>query len=184
LEAFGKQMSEEVESPACVDLCSGEAGNNGKRQQKTVLRKNPAIPGLKWYTEEKPEANMKNLPHQYPFLFIDRIVEMESGKRAQGYKNITSNDWFLSSHNDTMPFGLIIEALAQLSAFAATGHSENLGLLSSIKNAKRDGEARCGDRLDLLFEVNRTKKGFLFGKGTGLVNGQTIVQADIGIFLQ
>lgn len=127
---------------------------------------------------------MKKLPHQYPFLYIDRVEEIEPGKSARGYKNISNNDWFISSQNDTMPLGLIIEALAQLSAFAAANDSENsLGLLSSIKNASKAGNAQAGDRVDLSFQINRSKKGFLFGKGTASVNDKTIAEAEIGIFI-
>ncbi|ALC83758.1 MULTISPECIES: 3-hydroxyacyl-ACP dehydratase FabZ family protein [Bacillus] len=127
---------------------------------------------------------MNKLPHQYPFLFIDRVVEVVPGKSALGYKYISNNDWFLISQNGTMPFGLIIEALAQLSAYAAAENNENsLGLLSSIKNASREGDVHAGDRLDLFFEVIRFKKGFLFGTGTASVNGNKIAKADIGIYI-
>ncbi|TWM31387.1 3-hydroxyacyl-[acyl-carrier-protein] dehydratase FabZ [Bacillus paralicheniformis] len=54
--------------------------------------------------------NNSLLPHRYPFLFIDRVVESEPGKWVKGYKFITENDWFITENQKEMPFSIIIEA--------------------------------------------------------------------------
>lgn len=129
-------------------------------------------------------VKMNALPHQYPFLLVDRVVENEPGKSAQGYKLISENDWFITETQKDMPFSLIIEALAQIAAFTAMGDRTELGFLSSVKKAESSGQALPGDKLDLYFEVTRYKRGFLFGKGQASVNGRKIAEAELGIFIE
>ncbi|KAA6449740.1 beta-hydroxyacyl-ACP dehydratase [Bacillus swezeyi] len=127
---------------------------------------------------------MSVLPHQYPFLLIDRVAETEPGKWAKGYKLIAENDWFITENQQEMPFSLIIEALAQVAAFTALKDSTELGFLSSVKKAECSGLAVPGDKLDLFFEAVRYKRGFLFGKGIASVNGQKVAEAELGIFME
>ena len=71
---------------------------------------------------------MKTLPHRYPFLLVDRIVEVETGKRIVGIKNITVNEPFFQGHfpgHPVMPGVLIIEAMAQVAAILAYVSSDD-----------------------------------------------------------
>ncbi|HEK9099039.1 beta-hydroxyacyl-ACP dehydratase [Bacillus pfraonensis] len=126
--------------------------------------------------------NMKNikdtLPHRHPFLMIDRITEIENEKSVKGYKLITSNEWFINEHQNSMPHMLIVEALAQLGAFVGTSGSNGLGFLSSLDGVTFNGTTIPGDKLDLQYEVLRNKRGFILGKGIASVNGKTIVTVE------
>ncbi|WP_028402689.1 3-hydroxyacyl-ACP dehydratase FabZ family protein [Ectobacillus panaciterrae] len=123
------------------------------------------------------------LPHRYPFLMIDRVLENEPGKWARGYKNVTWNEWFITESQAYMPGMMIIEALAQLGAFTKIDGANGLGFLSSLKEVEFLGYARPGDRVDLYYEVIRNKKGFIFGACHASVDGDIIVKANIGIYV-
>jgi 3-hydroxyacyl-[acyl-carrier-protein] dehydratase len=69
---------------------------------------------------------LSSLPHRYPFLMIDGLVEIELGKRAKGYKNVTRNEWFITEAHPYMPNTMIVEALAQLGAFTAGAETKGL----------------------------------------------------------
>ncbi|MCY9513218.1 hotdog family protein [Paenibacillus apiarius] len=116
------------------------------------------------------------LPHRYPFLMVDRVSELEPGKWVKGYKNVTPNEWFMNEAQPHMPGTMIVEALAQLGAFATTGSGSGLGFLSSLKGVEMTGMARPGDRVHLYYEVIRHKKGFTLGRGQASVEGNVIVK--------
>jgi 3-hydroxyacyl-[acyl-carrier-protein] dehydratase len=124
------------------------------------------------------------LPHRYPFLFIDRVVEVESGKWAKAVKNVTRNEWFFNGHfpgDPIMPGVLITEAIAQLSAFATSDEdsSPNIsGMIASIKGIKFMAPVVPGDQLVLYFEIISRKGPFLKGKGNASVDGKTVAQVD------
>jgi len=125
------------------------------------------------------------LPHRYPFLMIDRIVEVEPGKWAKGYKNVTHNEWYIAEPHFCMPSVMIVEALAQLGAFATMTGESGLGFLSSLKGIEYLGHARPGDRIELYYGVVRNRRGFVVGKGEATVDGQVIVRAEeIMIYIQ
>lgn len=125
------------------------------------------------------------IPHRYPFLMLDKITEVEQGKWAKGYKLVTNNEWFITEVNSKMPSTMIIEALAQLGAFATTSNAGGLGFLSSLGGVTCLGNAYAGDRVDLFYEIEKIRKGFVVGKGEARVNGELIVQAEeIIIYLQ
>jgi 3-hydroxyacyl-[acyl-carrier-protein] dehydratase len=118
------------------------------------------------------------LPHRYPFLMVDRVTEVIQGSLATGFKNVTWNEWFISEQQPTMPGTLVLEALAQLGAFAAAGTVSGLGFLSSFKNAEFRKLPRPGDQVQLRYEITRSKRGFVMGKGTALVDGEVYVSAE------
>ncbi|MEF3353892.1 beta-hydroxyacyl-ACP dehydratase [Paenibacillus sp. GYB006] len=125
------------------------------------------------------------IPHRYPFLMIDQILEIEQKKWAKGYKNVTGNEWFITKPSNRMPSMMIVEALAQLGAFALTSKEKNLGFLSSLNGIEFLGDAYPGDRIELYYEVVKSRKGFVLGKGVATVGDQVIIKAkEIMIYIQ
>ncbi|KKI93059.1 hypothetical protein WQ54_06000 [Bacillus sp. SA1-12] len=118
------------------------------------------------------------LPHRYPFLMVDKVLEIDEGKAVKAVKTISENDWYITNDHGVMPNFLVIEALAQLGAFVAKDQKNQLGFLTSIKGAEFIHEASVGDQVQLFYEVKRLKKGFVLGKGYAEVNGQPIVKVD------
>ena len=85
----------------------------------------------------------KIIPHRYPFLLVDRVVELEEGKRAVGIKNVTANEPFFQGHfpgNPIMPGVLIVEALAQVGCVLLLSMEENRGKVEI-------GRASCRERV-------------------------------------
>ncbi|MBL3821314.1 MULTISPECIES: 3-hydroxyacyl-ACP dehydratase FabZ family protein [Bacillus cereus group] len=120
----------------------------------------------------------ETLPHRYPFLMIDKVTNVKQGESVTGYKLITNNEWFINDNQNHMPHMLIVEALAQLSAFVHTSDSDGLGFLSSLDGAEFHEKAYPGDKLTLHYELTRNRRGFVLGKGTATVNNQPIVTIE------
>ncbi|HDR7794415.1 TPA: beta-hydroxyacyl-ACP dehydratase [Bacillus luti] len=118
------------------------------------------------------------LPHRYPFLMIDKVTNITQGESVSGYKLITNNEWFINDTQKHMPHMLIVEALAQLSAFVNTNASEGLGFLSSLDGVEFHEKAYPGDTLELHYELTRNRRGFILGKGTATANGLPIVTVE------
>ncbi len=99
------------------------------------------------------------LPHRYPFLLVDRILEIEDGKKATGIKNVTANEPFFQGHfpgEPIMPGVLIVEAMAQVGAVALLSLPENkgkLGLFTGIENMKFKHTVTPGDTLTMTAEI-------------------------------
>ncbi|MGH0562940.1 3-hydroxyacyl-ACP dehydratase FabZ family protein [Bacillus tropicus] len=118
------------------------------------------------------------LPHRYPFLMIDKVTNVKQGESVTGYKLITNNDWFINDSQKHMPHMLIVEALAQLSAFVHTSDSNGLGFLSSLDGVTFHEKAYPCDKLNLHYELTRNRRGFVLGKSTATVNNQPIVTIE------
>ena len=127
------------------------------------------------------------LPHRYPFLLIDRVVEFESGKRVLGYKNVTANEAYFQGHFPTrpvMPGVLVLEALAQaggvLTQLTHGGSADGrLSYLVKIDNAKFSRMVVPGDRLDLEVTIKREIRNMTQYGGVASVDGQQVACADI-----
>src|SRR5205809_5897 len=111
------------------------------------------------------------LPHRYPFLLIDRIVEFERKKRIVAIKNVTINEPFFAGHfpgYPVMPGVLIVEAMAQVGAVAVLGMPENKGKLAffaGLDEVRFKRQVVPGDILRI--EVTLTRVRSSFGQGTG-----------------
>lgn len=107
----------------------------------------------------------KIIPHRYPFLLVDNIVEIEEGKRAVGIKNVTINEPFFQGHfpgNPIMPGVLIVEALAQVGCVAMLTLEENkgkLGVFAGIDKIRFKKQVVPGDVLRLEVELTSLKRG-------------------------
>ncbi len=114
----------------------------------------------------------KIIPHRYPFLLVDRIIEMEVGARAVGIKCVTFNEPFFPGHfpgQPIMPGVLIIEALAQVGAVALLSLEENKGklaLFAGIEEARFKKQVLPGDTLRLEVTIESMRKGI--GKGAAI----------------
>lgn len=125
------------------------------------------------------------LPHRYPFLLVDRITELEEGKRAAGYKNVTINEDFFNGHfpgYPVMPGVLIVEALAQVGAVAVLsmeGNAGRLALFTGIDNCRFKRQVKPGDRLELEVELTRLRGTMGKGHAIARVDGEIACEADI-----
>jgi 3-hydroxyacyl-[acyl-carrier-protein] dehydratase len=136
--------------------------------------------------EEKTESGLvtlsnvdiqKLIPHRFPFLLIDKIIEMEWGKRAVGIKNVTANEPFFSGHFPgfpVMPGVLMVEALAQVGAVAVLGMPENKGKMAffaGIDEVRFKRQVVPGDVLRLEVTLTRVRGSFGQGSGEATVDG-------------
>lgn len=125
------------------------------------------------------------IPHRPPFLLVDRILELEPGKRAVGLKNVTMNEPFFPGHfpaYPVMPGVLIVEALAQVGTVAMLAVEENrgkLGFFAGIDGFRFRGQVRPGDVLTLELEVIRLKGPIGKGKGTAKVDGKIVAEGEL-----
>ena len=127
----------------------------------------------------------KILPHRYPFLMVDKIEELEPGKRAVGYKNVTINEYFFQGHfpgEPVMPGVLIIEALAQVGAVALLSMEEFKGKIAffgGIKNARFRKMVVPGDVIRLEVEIIAMRGPAGVGKAIATVDGKKVAEAEL-----
>jgi beta-hydroxyacyl-ACP dehydratase FabZ len=130
---------------------------------------------------------MSILPHRFPFLFVDRIIEIEEGKRIVGIKNVTINEPFFQGHfpgMPVMPGVLILEAMGQTAgvlAYKTKGKdAEGKGVyLMSINRVKFRRPVVPGDQLRLELEVMKRRGDIWAFKGKALVENQLVAEAEI-----
>lgn len=125
------------------------------------------------------------IPHRYPFLLVDKVLEVEEGKRAIGIKNVTANEEFFNGHfpdYPVMPGVLIVEALAQVGAVAMLKKEENRGRLAffaGIDNCRFKRQVRPGDQLRLEVEMIRVRGAIGKGKAIATVDGEIACETEI-----
>ena len=131
------------------------------------------------------------LPHRYPFLLLDRVLELEEGKRCKALKNVTGNEQFFQGHfpgNPVMPGVLIIEAMAQtvgIAVFAsyANDKGDKLALFAGIEKARFKHPVVPGDQLIIETEYISSKMRLWNFKGTATVDGKLAARAEIRLVL-
>ena len=125
------------------------------------------------------------LKHRYPFLLVDRVLELEEGNRAVAIKNVTINEEFFNGHfpnYPVMPGVLIVEALAQVSAIimlTKEGNQGRLGLLAGIDNCRFKKQVKPGDQLRLEVEITRLKGAIGKGRGIATVDGEIACETEL-----
>ena len=127
------------------------------------------------------------LPHRYPFLLVDRIVDLEPGKTIQAFKNVTANEEYFNGHfphQAVMPGVLQLEAMAQAAAllvFYSTiqDASTKIAYLMSMDKVKFRRLVVPGDRLDLHVEVIKLKRGLCKVTAKATVDGEKASEAVI-----
>lgn len=125
------------------------------------------------------------LPHRYPFLLVDKVIELEPGKRVVGIKNVSANEPFFQGHfpeYPIMPGVLIVEALAQIAGIAVAVIEENkgkLGVFASIDGMKFKKQVLPGDVLTLEAEILSSKMGVTKAKVKATVEGKLVAEGEI-----
>jgi 3-hydroxyacyl-[acyl-carrier-protein] dehydratase len=131
---------------------------------------------------------LKQLPHRYPFLMVDRVLELEHGKRIKALKNVTVNEpYFLGHfpHRPVMPGVMMIEALAQAAAllsFDAVGSSpanNEIYYFAGIDGARFKRPVEPGDQLILDVTLDRMKSGVFKFTARATVEGDLAVEAAL-----
>ncbi|MCZ8520302.1 MULTISPECIES: 3-hydroxyacyl-ACP dehydratase FabZ family protein [Paenibacillus] len=117
------------------------------------------------------------LPHRFPFLLVDGVTGYETSKWAKGYKLVTWNEWFITGPEPHMPSTLVLEAIAQLAAFA-TIDEKGISFLTTLKGVEVHSQAKPGDRLDLIFEVTKRRRGYVLGRGRASVGDRLVLEAE------
>ena len=132
------------------------------------------------------EDLLQLLPHRFPFLLVDRIVEMEAGVRISGVKNVTVDEPFFSSQGSgemIMPGLLIIEAMAQTGAVLLmveqAAAKQKLVYFASLDHATWQGAVRPGDQLRLEINVTQARGRLRKVHGVALVGDTVICEADL-----
>ena len=134
---------------------------------------------------------MKALPHRYPFLLVDRILEMEEKKRIVGLKNVTINEPFFQGHfpgHPIMPGVLIIEAMAQVGGILLMGQIEGyeskVVYFMSLDNVKFRRPVKPGDQLRFELDMLQIRGMVCKMHGVAKVDGEIVCEADMAAMVR
>ncbi len=131
---------------------------------------------------------LKQLPHRYPILLVDRVLELEKGKRIKALKNVSINEPFFNGHfphRPVMPGVLMLEALAQAAALLAfdtlgvTPDDKTVYYFAGIDGARFKRPVEPGDQLMLHVELARMKSGIFKFKARATVVDELAVEAEL-----
>ncbi|WP_315067166.1 3-hydroxyacyl-ACP dehydratase FabZ [uncultured Clostridium sp.] len=129
----------------------------------------------------------KIIPHRYPMLLIDRVIEMDVNEKkfVRGYKNVSANEAFFQGHypeEPIMPGVLQVEALAQAGAVALLSIEQFKGktpLFAGTNKVRFKNKVVPGDKLDLYCEITKIKGSIGIGNGIASVDGKTVCEAEL-----
>ncbi len=126
------------------------------------------------------------LPHRYPFLLVDRVLDLKAGRSVAALKNVTANEPFFQGHfpgRKIMPGVLLIEALAQAGGILLYHSLENpeskIVLLSKVKDARFRRPVVPGDQLKLTAGLIKQKNRFVHIRGQAEVDGEVVMEAEL-----
>jgi 3-hydroxyacyl-[acyl-carrier-protein] dehydratase len=125
------------------------------------------------------------LPHRYPFLLVDRVLEVEPKQKIVALKNVTANESFFNGHfpaRPVMPGVLIIESMAQAAGILLLSEEEHKGktpLFTGIDNARFRRPVVPGDQLILEAEILKVKGNIGRARGVAKVDGHLVAEADL-----
>ena len=131
---------------------------------------------------------LRKLPHRYPFLLVDRVLEIDKGKRIKALKNVTMNEPFFTGHfpaRPVMPGVLMLEALAQAAAILSfdaidtEADDKTVYYFAGIDGARFKRPVEPGDQLILEAAIERSKAGIYKYKTRASVDGETAVEAEL-----
>ncbi|MGQ0649989.1 MAG: UDP-3-O-acyl-N-acetylglucosamine deacetylase [Gemmatimonadaceae bacterium] len=183
--------------------CVGDLALAGARVRARIVAHRPSHNGtvrfvrelVKRASKETPvigiEDIMKVLPHRYPFLLVDRVIEYEEGRRVVGIKNVTINEPFFQGHfpgHPIMPGVLIIEAMAQVGGILLMGTvpdpESKVVYFTSLDNVKWRKPVRPGDQLRFELEVLQIRGPVCKMKGVAKVDGSLVAEAEMSAMLR
>jgi len=129
---------------------------------------------------------MKLLPHRYPFLLVDRIIEIDPGKKIVGLKNVTINEPFFPGHfpgHPVMPGVLIVEAMAQVAAILVYSSSDEnkdkITYFVGIDNTKFRKPVVPGDQIRMELEVTGCRRGIWSFAAKAYVDGKLVTESEL-----
>lgn len=131
------------------------------------------------------KALQEILPHRYPFLLVDRVIELDPGRRAVGLKNVSANEWYFSGHfpdYPVMPGVLIMEALAQVGAVALLSQPEwrgKLPLFGGMDKVRFRRQVLPGDVLRLEVEVIKVKGRVGKARGRAWAGEELVAEGEL-----
>ena len=178
--------------------CVGDLALAGRRVHARVIAHKPSHRGTILLVRELTkqagkestvlgiEDIMKVLPHRYPFLLVDRILEVEHGKRIVGLKNVTINEPFFQGHfpgHPIMPGVLIIEAMAQVGGMLLMGNVDDpetkVVYFMSLDNVKWRRPVKPGDQLRFELDVVQIRGRICRMNGVAKVDGELVAEAEM-----
>ncbi len=137
------------------------------------------------------EEIMQVLPHRYPFLLVDRIIEMDAEKRIVGIKNVTINEPFFQGHfpgHPIMPGVLIVEAMAQVGGMLLMGAvpdpANKVVYFTSLNNVKWRKPVKPGDQLRFELEMLQVRGMMCRMKGVAKVDGEVVCEAEMSAMVR
>ena len=183
--------------------CIGDLALAGARVQARIVALKPSHRGTVTLVREMVKARrkekgmytiediMKVLPHRYPFLLVDRILEIEEKKRIVGLKNVTINEPFFQGHfpgHPIMPGVLIIEAMAQVGGMLLMGSVDDpeskVVYFMSLDNVKFRRPVKPGDQIRFELEIVQLRGAVCKMRGVGKVDGEVVAEADMAAMVR
>jgi UDP-3-O-[3-hydroxymyristoyl] N-acetylglucosamine deacetylase/3-hydroxyacyl-[acyl-carrier-protein] dehydratase len=183
--------------------CIGDLALAGARVRARIIALKPSHRGTVTLVREMMKAGrkekgmytiediMKVLPHRYPFLLVDRILEIEEKKRIVGLKNVTINEPFFQGHfpgHPIMPGVLIIEAMAQVGGMLLMGSIEDpeskVVYFMSLDNVKFRRPVKPGDQIRFELEIVQLRGTVCKMRGVGKVEGEVVAEADMAAMVR
>jgi UDP-3-O-[3-hydroxymyristoyl] N-acetylglucosamine deacetylase/3-hydroxyacyl-[acyl-carrier-protein] dehydratase len=183
--------------------CVGDLALAGRRVRARVVAYKPSHRGtillVRELTKQAGKENtvlgieeiMKVIPHRYPFLLVDRILEIEAGKRIVGLKNVTINEPFFQGHfpgHPIMPGVLIIEAMAQVGGMLLMGSVDDpeskVVYFMSLDNVKWRRPVKPGDQIRFELEVVQIRGRICRMNGLAKVDGELVAEAEMAALVR
>jgi UDP-3-O-[3-hydroxymyristoyl] N-acetylglucosamine deacetylase/3-hydroxyacyl-[acyl-carrier-protein] dehydratase len=183
--------------------CVGDLALAGVRLQARVVAHKPSHRGTVLFVRALQasmaqesqvlgiEEIMKVLPHRYPFLLVDRVLEIEPQKRIVGIKNVTINEPFFQGHfpgHPIMPGVLIVEAMAQVGGMLLMGGITDPGskvvYFTSLNNVKWRRPVKPGDQLRFELELLQVRGTMAKMHGVAKVDGEVVCEAEMGAMVR
>ena len=183
--------------------CIGDLALAGAKVRARIVAVKPSHRGTVTLVREMVRAGrkekgmytiediMKVLPHRYPFLLVDRILEIEEKKRIVGLKNVTINEPFFQGHfpgHPIMPGVLIIEAMAQVGGMLLMGSVEDpeskVVYFMSLDNVKFRRPVKPGDQIRFELEITQLRGTVCKMRGVGKVEGEVVAEADMAAMVR